>query len=106
VERSEAGAEHVERKRVAPYLPEVGAVTVFSAVWCGHCSRLKAALSRTGVPFREVLIEEDPEAERIAIEANGGDWLIPTLLFSDGSALVNPAPAEVVAHLALLEDGV
>lgn len=84
-----------EDASLAQYLPEPGTVTVFSAVWCGHCTRLKSALTRLGIPYREVLIEEDPDAERLAIELNGGDWLIPTVLFSEGSARINPSPREV-----------
>lgn len=93
-------AADVSAAEVEPYLPEPGGVTVFSAVWCGYCTRLKAALRRTGIPFREVMIEEDPAAERIAVAVNGGDWIIPTVLFSDGSARVNPSAADVAAELA------
>ncbi len=89
---------------VAPYLPEPGAVTVFSAEWCGHCTRLKTMLKHTGISYTEVLIEQDPQAERIAIAANGGDWLIPTVIFADGSARVNPGLTGVETRLAELAE--
>lgn len=85
---------------LAAYLPSVDEVTVFSAVWCGYCRRLKMMLTRSGIPFREVLIEDDPQAEALAIEANGGDWLIPTVVFSDGSVAVNPGLRGVLDGLA------
>lgn len=98
-ERIALGAEEL-----APYLPERGTVTVFSAVWCGYCRRLKAVLTRSGIAFREVPIEEDAEAERLAIVLNGGDdWLIPTVMFSDASAAINPGLREVIARLARIE---
>lgn len=87
---------------LAAYLPAAGTVTVFSAPWCPHCTRLKAELDDSGITFHEVLIEEDPEAERIAADANGGDWIIPTVLFSDGSTKVNPGREGVTHRLAQL----
>lgn len=85
---------------LAPYLPPAGEITIFSAVWCGYCRRLKMMLSRSDVAYREVLIEEDPTAEALAIEINGGDWLIPTVVFSDGSTAVNPGLRGVLDGLA------
>ncbi|WP_449281394.1 glutaredoxin domain-containing protein [Leucobacter sp.] len=106
MDESEAREPRISPDELAGYLPERGSVTVFSAVWCGYCTSLKTMLSRSGISFREVMIEEDPAAERIAIEANGGDWLIPTVLFSDGSTRVNPGVRGVVERLAELGDGV
>ncbi len=75
---------------ITPYVPHPGAVTVFSAEWCGHCTQLKTMLAHEGIPYREIMIEEDAIAEQIANEANGGSWLIPTVVFSDGSVRVHP----------------
>lgn len=84
------------------YVPAPGTVTVFSAPWCRFCTGLKSELDASGITFREVLIEEDPEAERIAADANGGDWIIPTVLFPDGSIEINPSREDVSQRLAEL----
>lgn len=83
-----------------PYLPTPGALTVISAEWCGHCTTLKSMLKHAGIAYSEVMVEEVPDAEAIANEANSGSWLIPTVLFSDGSAAVNPSLDEVAKRLA------
>lgn len=75
---------------IAPYLPEPGAFTVISAEWCGHCTRLKKMMRAEGIPYREVMIEEDAAAEQLAHLANGGSWLIPTVVTHTGELLVNP----------------
>ena len=75
---------------------------VYSATWCGHCIRLKAQLDRAGVAYREVDVDQDPSVLPKLEEVNGGEWIIPTVEFSDGSALVNPSVAAVVAHLEQL----
>lgn len=95
-------ADEVTKEEVAPYLPEANSVTVFSAPWCGYCTRLKAALKRESIPFREVQIEEDATAERIAIAVNGGSWVIPTVLYADGTGQVNPNVQQVKEQLAAL----
>jgi len=40
--------------------------------------------------------------ERIAADANGGDWIIPTVLFPDGSIEINPSREDVSQRLAEL----
>lgn len=84
---------------LAPYLPEPGAVTVLSAEWCGHCKQLKSMLQHEQIAFREVMIETDSVAEEIAAEANGGSWLIPTVITATGQVLVHPRIKSVKAAL-------
>ncbi|NEE04135.1 mycoredoxin [Phytoactinopolyspora halotolerans] len=74
--------------------------TMYSTVWCGYCRRLKRTLNREGVTFDEVDIEADPEAAKLVKSINHGNATVPTLVFSDGSAMTNPSPAEVKSKLA------
>lgn len=73
---------------------------VFSATWCGHCTRLKSQLARLDVPFEEIDIDANPEHLPALAEANGGQWIIPTVRFADGSVLVNPPAARVAERHA------
>jgi mycoredoxin len=65
-------------------------VTIYSTVWCGYCSRLKAQMTREGITFTEVDIELDPEAAAFVESVNGGNQTVPTVLFADGTATSNP----------------
>ncbi|MFN8146132.1 MAG: mycoredoxin [Candidatus Nanopelagicales bacterium] len=76
------------------------AVTMYTTVWCGYCQRLKAQMTREGIEFVEVDIEQDPEAAAFVESVNGGNQTVPTLLFPDGSAATNPSIKEVQARLA------
>lgn len=73
--------------------------TIYSTPWCGYCVRLKRQLDREGVRYSEVDIEQNPEAEAIVKQANGGNATVPTLLFDDGSTLTNPSVKQVLAKL-------
>ena len=75
-------------------------VTMYTTQWCGFCKRLKAQLGRVGIELTEVDIERDPAAAEFVMSVNGGNQTVPTLLFSDGSTMVNPSAAQVQARLA------
>jgi mycoredoxin len=75
-------------------------LTIYSTPWCGYCHRLKGQLDREGITYREVDIEQVPDAAFIVEQVNGGNQTVPTLVFADGSALTNPSVAQVRAKLA------
>jgi mycoredoxin len=75
---------------------------MYTTAWCGFCKNLKRQLARAGVEITEIDIEQDPEAAKFVEGVNGGNQTVPTLLFSDGSTMVNPSAKQVQAHLAEL----
>jgi mycoredoxin len=75
---------------------------MFSTEWCGYCKRLKSQLGEIGITFREINVEEEIEYAGFVEEVNGGNRVVPTLLFSDGVALTNPSAIAVKEKLASL----
>ena len=75
---------------------------MYSTTWCGYCKRLKSQLADLGVTFEEINIEEVEGTAEIVEKVNGGNRTVPTLVFSDGSAMTNPSAKEVVTKLASL----
>jgi glutaredoxin len=55
------------------------AITLYTTTWCNDCRRARQFLSERGVPFREIDIDEDPEAEELVIKVNGGRRKVPTI---------------------------
>ena len=86
---------------VAPALSSQEFV-MFSTVWCGYCKRLKSQLAEVGITFQEIDAEEDLGAAAFVEQVNGGNRIVPTLLFSDGRALTNPSVIAVKEKLASL----
>ncbi|SEF17880.1 mycoredoxin [Jiangella alba] len=76
--------------------------TMYSTTWCGYCFRLKTALNRDGITFDEIDIETDPASADLVMSLNGGNAVVPTLVFADGSALTNPSPSEVKEKLTAI----
>src|SRR5215510_2096963 len=79
-------------------------VTVYGAYWCPDCRRSKKFLGEQFIPFKWVDIEQDKEGERFVIQKNGGKRIIPTIVFGDGSLLVEPSNAELAKKLGLKTD--
>jgi thioredoxin reductase (NADPH) len=76
-------------------------ITFYGAHWCPDCRRSKQFLGEHQIPYQWVDIEEDKAAEQLVIEKNQGKRIIPTIVFADGSFLVEPSNAELAAKLGL-----
>lgn len=75
------------------------ALTMYTTSWCGYCSRLKTALKSEGIAWTEIDIEGDPAAAEFVGSVNGGNHVVPTVKFADGSTLTNPSIKQVKAKL-------
>jgi mycoredoxin len=77
-----------------------GQLTMYTTTWCGFCRNLKKQLARDGIEIAEVDIERDEAAAEFVMSVNGGNQTVPTVVFPDGTAMVNPSAAQVKAQLA------
>ena len=82
-----------------------GQLIMYTTPWCGFCRNLKKQLAREGIEISEVDIERDEAAAEYVMSVNGGNQTVPTILFPDGTALVNPSAAQVRARLAEVTAG-
>ncbi|MDP6301468.1 MAG: glutaredoxin domain-containing protein [SAR202 cluster bacterium] len=72
---------------------------MYGARWCPDCKRAKQFLGEQRVTFRWVDINEDEAGRDYVREINDGKQIIPTIVFEDGSLLVEPPNAELAAKL-------
>lgn len=75
--------------------------TVFLTSWCPFCHRLVADLDRAGIAYAAVDVDDDPAAAEFVQSVNGGNRVVPTVRFADGSTLTNPDVAQVAEKLAV-----
>ncbi len=76
-------------------------ITMYGADWCSDCRRAKRFFQRHDIPYKWVDIELDLEGERFVLEVNQGRRTIPTIVFEDGSILVEPSDAILAAKLGV-----
>ena len=76
-------------------------ITVYGAPWCPDCRRSKQFLGEQRIPYNWVDIDEDEEGRKRVQAVNDGKQIIPTIVFQDGSILVEPSNAELAAKLGI-----
>ncbi|MHB8574996.1 MAG: FAD-dependent oxidoreductase [Dehalococcoidia bacterium] len=77
------------------------AITLYGTLWCSDCKRTKQFFGEQRIPYTFVDIDGDAEGLAIVERVNDGKHIIPTLVFGDGSTLVEPSNAELAAKLGL-----
>src|SRR5215212_6861368 len=91
------GGAH-DRRRSAVSHSEI---TMYGTLWCSDCKRTKKFFGEQRVHYEFVNIDEDAEGLTTVERLNNGKHVIPTLLFGDGSVLIEPSNAELAAKLGL-----
>jgi len=76
-------------------------ITVYGAPWCPDCRRSKSFLMEQRIPFTWVDIDTDANGLRFVEELQRGGRTIPTIVFPDGSHLLEPSNVELAEKLGL-----
>lgn len=72
---------------------------VYGASWCPDVKRSRALLDSRGVAYDYVDVEADPAAEELVRSLQEGARRIPTIVFADGTHLVEPSDDDLAARL-------
>jgi glutaredoxin-like protein len=70
-------------------------ITVFGTWWCGDCSRTRRYFDQNQILYIWVDIDKDQVGEKFVLSTNNGMRSVPTIVFSDGSILVEPSDSEL-----------
>jgi len=75
-------------------------IVMYGTTWCPDCLRAKRVFEKSGVGYKWIDIGQDPEAATMVERLNRGNRSVPTIVFPDGSILVEPSNAELEKKLA------
>jgi mycoredoxin len=75
-------------------------IKMYATTWCGDCRMAKRWFDSHGIPYEYVNIEEDDNAAEYVVKVNKGKRSVPTIVFPDGSILVEPSARELAAKFA------
>jgi mycoredoxin len=81
--------------------PTMERIVVYGTKWCLDCTRAVRFLRSHDVPFRWVDINRDADGLALVKEVNQGMRSVPTIVFLDGSTLVEPTDDELQTKLGL-----
>lgn len=65
-------------------------IVLYGVSWCGDCRRSRRLLTQEQIPYTDIDIEQDENAAIFVRQQNGGNQSVPTIIFPDGTKLVEP----------------
>ncbi len=74
-------------------------IMLYITSWCPDCRRARAFFDRRQIAYVSVDIEKDPDGMALVKKLNRGMRSVPTIVFPDGSVLVEPSEAQLVEKL-------
>lgn len=76
-------------------------IRIYGANWCGDCRRSKRLLDTHHISYEWVDVEKDDKAQHVVREINRGMMSIPTIVFEDGTILVEPSDAQLAKKVGI-----
>ena len=76
-------------------------ITIYGTVWCGDCMRSRRYLEKYNIEYDWIDIDQDQQGEIFVLKINHGMRSVPTILFPDGSILVEPSNEELKSRLLI-----
>ena len=74
-------------------------IRIYGTNWCSDCTRSKAFLDNHEIEYSWFNIELDPELQKYVRKINNGKQIVPTIIFSDNSVLVEPSNQQLAEKL-------
>jgi mycoredoxin len=84
-----------------PHTSPARPITVYAAPWCGDCRRATRWFDTHGIPYEYINIDDDARAAAHVLRLNDGMRSVPTIVFPDGSVLVEPSAQELAQQVAV-----
>ena len=72
------------------------AIKLYGTEWCPHTKRSRYILNQQKVIYNWIDIEKDKDACAFVEKTNRGYRSVPTIVFPDGSIMVEPADAQLM----------
>ncbi|HAV77693.1 MAG TPA: NrdH-redoxin [Anaerolineae bacterium] len=66
-------------------------IVMYTTEYCGDCMRAKKFFDENNISYERVGLEGNPEATEFVTQVNNGYRSVPTIVFPDGSILVEPS---------------
>lgn len=76
-------------------------IIVYGTRWCGDCVRTRSFLDTHLISYHWINIDTDKEGEATVLKLNHGLRSVPTIIFSDGTFLVEPSDYQLARKLKL-----
>ncbi len=76
-------------------------IKLYGTEWCSDCKRSKKFLGEQRVHYEFINIEKATKEQAYIRELQQGGLTIPTIVFEDGSVLIEPSNAELATSASI-----
>ena len=76
-------------------------VVVYGTAWCYASRRAREVFDQNQIPYEYKDIDYDPQARKYVEDVNNGYRSVPTIVFPDGSIVVEPTVDALKRKLGL-----
>ena len=80
-------------------MPDSNIIVIYATEWCWDCRRARKFFKQHNIAFQWVNIDHDEQAEKFVKQTNKGMRSVPTIVFPDGSILVEPSDKQLAQKL-------
>lgn len=70
-------------------------IVMYTTEYCSDCHRAKAFFEANNIEYLRIRLEGNEEAVKFVMNINNGNQSVPTIIFPDGSILVEPSWREL-----------
>jgi len=78
-------------------------IVMYGKDWCRDCHFAKHWFDTHDIPYEYINVEEDKQAEEYMRKVNGGIGSVPTIVFPDGSFLIEPTARQLDAKVSSIQ---
>ena len=78
---------------------EQAPLVIYGHDYCGQCWFLKSALDKHDVDYQWIDVLVEPSHQERLRQLARGNLSVPTVVFGDGTVMVEPWPEKVLRHL-------
>ncbi|MFQ5435543.1 MAG: glutaredoxin domain-containing protein, partial [Anaerolineae bacterium] len=76
-------------------------IVLYGVSWCSDCHRARYLLDAFGIEYIDIDVDENEVSLEVVKQINGGNRVVPTIIFPDNSILVEPSNEELAEKLGV-----
>ena len=76
-------------------------IKFYGTMWCSDCHRSKEFLDTNKIDYEYTDVDENQEFAKYITKINNGLQRVPTIIFPDGSILVEPTNQQLAEKLRI-----
>ena len=78
-------------------------IIIYGTKWCGDCRRAIKIFKETNTQYTFIDVDQNKEGELFVKSTNHGNRSVPTIVFPDGSIVVEPGNDDLIRKLKEIE---